>query len=69
MSVKEHELAKSINTSLYPNCWIAVVQKRVVGVGLTAPQAHRAARQTRPKDKLQLFFVNAEGKVEESDFK
>jgi hypothetical protein len=67
--VKEHELTESINTSLYPNYWIAVVRERVVGVGLTAQQAHRAARQTRPKDKLQLFFVNAKGQVEESDFK
>jgi len=67
--VKEHKLAKGIDTSLYPNRWIAVVRGRVVGVGLTAPQAHRAARQTRPKDKLQLFFVNTKGQIEESETK
>ena len=55
---------KGIDTSLYPNRWIAVVQGRVVGVGLTAQQAQRAARQTRPKDKVQLFFVATDGQVE-----
>jgi hypothetical protein len=57
-------LPQSINPTLYPNRWIAIVRGRVVGVGLTAEQAHRAARQTRPKDKVQLFFVDAEGKAE-----
>ena len=65
--MKEHELTKGFNPSLYPNRWIAIVRGRVVGVGLTAQQAHRTARQTRPKDKLQLFFVNGEGKIEELD--
>ncbi|MBN1991645.1 MAG: hypothetical protein JW953_03005 [Anaerolineae bacterium] len=54
--MKDQDLAKNINSTLYPNRWIAVVRGRVVGVGLTAQQAHRAARQTRPKDKPQLFL-------------
>jgi hypothetical protein len=57
------DVLKDIDVSLYLNRWIAVVQGRVVGVGLTAPQAQRAARQTRPKDKVQLFFVAADGRV------
>jgi hypothetical protein len=61
------DLPQQIDTSLYLNRWIALVRGRVVGVGLTARQAHRAARQTRPKDKVQLFFVNAEGKVERAE--
>jgi hypothetical protein len=65
--VTAQELAQQIDTSLYLNRWIALVRGRVVGVGLTARQAHRAARQTRPKDKVQLFFVDAEGKVERGE--
>jgi hypothetical protein len=62
--VKQQDLPESIDTNLYPNRWIAVVRGRVVGVGLTAQQAYRAAKQTRRKDKPQLFFVDAEGRVE-----
>lgn len=65
--MKEQNLPESIDTTLYPNRWIAIVRGRVVGVGLTAQQAHRAAKQTRPKDKAQLFFVDAEGKVEKRE--
>jgi hypothetical protein len=62
--VTEQDITQSIDTSLYLNRWIALVRGRVVGVGLTARQAHRAARQTRPKDKVQLFFVDAAGQIE-----
>ena len=62
--MKEQELAKDIDTTLYLNRWIAIVRGRVVGVGLTAQQAHRAAKQTRPKDKPLLFFVDAEGNAQ-----
>ncbi len=61
---KDQDLAKSIDPTLYPNRWIALVRGRVVGVGLTARQAYHAATQTRPKDKPQLFFVDAEGNIE-----
>jgi hypothetical protein len=62
--VKEQDLTKSIDPTLYLNRWIAVVRGRVIGVGLTAEQAYRAAKQTRRKDKPQLFFVDTEGKFE-----
>ena len=65
--MKVQDLAEGIDTTLYPNRWIAIVRGRVIGVGLTAQQAHRAAKQTRPKDKAQLFFVDAEGKVEKCE--
>ena len=45
-----------VNTALYLNRWIAVVRERVIGVGETAAQAERAAKQIRPKDKPSLFF-------------
>lgn len=56
-------ITSQINTTLYPNRWIAVVRGRVVGVGLTQAQAHRAAMHTRGKDKPQLFFVDAAGNI------
>jgi hypothetical protein len=62
--VKQQHFPESIDPKLYPNRWIAVVRGRVIGVGLTAQQAYRAAKQTRRKDKPLLFFVDAEGKVE-----
>ena len=63
----EQDLPGSIDPNLYVNRWIAIVHGRVVGVGLTSQQAHRAAKQTRPKDKPQLYFVDAEGKLKRSD--
>lgn len=53
----------NIDLTLYLDRWIAVVRGRVVGVGLTADQAHRAAKQTRPKEKALLLFVDATGAV------
>jgi hypothetical protein len=54
---------QNIDLTLYLDRWIAVVRGRVVGVGLTAAQAHRAAKQTRPKEKPLLLFVDATGAV------
>jgi hypothetical protein len=54
---------QNIDLSLYLDRWIAVVRGRVVGVGFTPGQAHRAAKQTRPKEKAQLLFVDATGTV------
>ena len=54
---------QNIDLTLYLDRWIAVVRGRVVGVGLTPDQAHRAAKQTRPKDKALLLFVDATGAV------
>jgi hypothetical protein len=52
-----------IDLSPYLNRWIALVRGRVVGVGLTAEQAQRAAKRVRPKDKAQVVFVDGEGNV------
>ena len=60
-------LAQNIDPELYRNRWIALVQGRVVGVGLTARQAHRAAKQTRPRDEPRLLFVDAEGRLTNPD--
>jgi hypothetical protein len=54
---------QNIDLTLYLDRWIAVVRGRVVGVGFTPGQAHRAAKQTRPKEKAQLLFVDATGAV------
>lgn len=59
---------QNIDLTLYPDRWIAVVRGRVVGVGLTADQAHRAAKQVRPKDKALLLFVDATGAVKNDAF-
>ena len=56
-----------INLSLYLNRWIAIVRGRVVGVGLTAEQAQRAAKRVRPKDKPRVVFVDAKGKIREGE--
>ncbi|RMF01156.1 MAG: CCA tRNA nucleotidyltransferase [Chloroflexi bacterium] len=53
----------SINTHLYLNRWIAVVHGRVIGVGTSRAQAERAARQIRPKDKIEVFFVDSAGQL------
>lgn len=54
-----------IDLSPYLNRWIALVRERVVGVGLTAEQAQRAAKRVRPKDKPQVVFVDEMGQVSE----
>ena len=54
---------QDVDLTLYLDRWIAVVRGRVIGVGLTADQAHRAAKQTRPKEKAQILFVDANGTV------
>ena len=68
-NVQDQESIPVIDKTLYHNRWIAVVRGRVVGIGLTARQAHRAARQTRPKDKPQLFFVDVEGTIRKLETK
>jgi hypothetical protein len=55
-----------VDLSPYLNRWIAIVRERVVGVGLTAEQARRAAKRIRPKDKSRVVFVDGEGKVQEN---
>ncbi|MCB0208232.1 MAG: CCA tRNA nucleotidyltransferase [Anaerolineae bacterium] len=57
------KLNQAIDTTLYPNRWIAVVRERVIGVGLTRDQAYRAAKNTRPKDKPLLLFVDEQGRL------
>jgi Family of unknown function (DUF5678) len=55
----------SLDLSPYHNRWIALIRGRVVGVGLTAGQAERAAKRIRPKEKVTLVFVDGEGRVGE----
>ena len=62
-------LTQDIDTTIYLDRWIAVVRGRVVGVGLNAQQAYRAATQTRPKDKPRLFYVDAEGNIKRPETK
>lgn len=53
----------------YLNRWIAIVRGRVVGVGLTAEQAERAAKRVRPKDKARVVLVDGGGQVWEEAIK
>ena len=53
---------EQIDTQIYANRWIAVYMGRVIGIGLTAEQAHRAAKQVRPQRQPQLFFIGETGK-------
>ncbi len=50
-----------IDTTLYRNNWVAVVRGRVIGVGRSFAQAYRAAKQIRPKDTPQIYFIDAGG--------
>lgn len=59
------ESSSQLDLSPYLNRWIALVRGRVVGVGLTAEQAERAAKRVRPKEKARVVFVDGEGKVQE----
>lgn len=57
----------NLDTALYRNRWVAIVRGRVIGVGLSGKQARRAAKQIRPKDRPQLFFVDRQGNLHKSD--
>ncbi|MBE7551974.1 MAG: hypothetical protein HS126_12975 [Anaerolineales bacterium] len=63
------EPSPQLNLSPYLNRWIALVRGRVVGVGLTAEQAERAAKRVRPKEKASVVFVDGEGKIKEVEGK
>ena len=63
--MSEQNSSLQINLTPYFNRWIAIVRGRVVGVGLTAEQARRAAKRVRPKDKSRVVFVDATGKAQE----
>lgn len=58
---------QATDLSPYLNRWIAVVRERVVGVGLNREQAYRAAKRSRPKEKPQLWFVDGQGQVQETE--
>lgn len=47
----------------YANRWVALVRGRVMGVGLTRQQAHRAAKRARPKEEPALYFVDTQGQL------
>jgi putative nucleotidyltransferase with HDIG domain len=47
----------TINLRPYAGRWVALVQGRVAGVGLTAEAARIAAQLSRPKEKPQVIFV------------
>ncbi len=61
--MKEPEFARPADMTPYLNRWVAIVQERVAGVGLTRKQAYYAAKRSRPKDKPLLLFVDDEGRV------
>jgi hypothetical protein len=61
--VSKQDLSPLIDLSPYLNRWIAIVRGWVVGVGLTAEQAQRAAKRIRPKEKARVVFVDGEGRV------
>lgn len=67
LTLNKQTSLKRIDTTLYLDRWVAVVRERVVGVGLTAEQAFRAAKRTRPKDKPRLFYIDTEGHAKETD--
>ena len=52
----------------YAGRWIALVQNRVAGVGLTAEAARTAAQLSRPKEKSQVIFVPNHPPLEFPDF-
>ncbi|HMQ54192.1 MAG TPA: HD domain-containing protein [Anaerolineae bacterium] len=58
------ERFSEIDLQPYRERWIALVQNRVIGVGLTREEAYQAAKRTRPKDKAQLWYVTAAGQPE-----
>ncbi len=45
----------------YVNRWIAVARGRVIGAGVDAAQAYRAAKSVCAKDRPVLFFVDESG--------
>lgn len=61
--MKSSESTNRPNFTPYANRWVALAQGRVIGSGLTRQQAQRAAKQVRPKDKPELWFVNANGQL------
>lgn len=63
------ESSPQLDLSPYLNRWIALVRGRVVGVGLTAEQAERAAKRVRPKEKARVVFVDGAGRVAEDEGK
>ena len=67
--MSEQNSIPQINLTPYLNRWIAIVRGRVVGVGLTAEQAQRAAKRVRPKNKPRVVFVDAKGRVQEVEGK
>ena len=50
-------LAASFDYTPYLGRWIAIVRDHVAGVGLTAEEARRAAKASRPKDDPQVVYV------------
>ena len=48
----------------YAGRWVALVQGRVAGVGLTAETAIAAAQLSRPKEKPQVVFVPEDAELE-----
>jgi hypothetical protein len=63
--MSEENATGPIDLTPYYNRWIALVRGRVVGVGLTAEQAQQAAKRVRPKEKVQVVFVDETGRVRE----
>jgi hypothetical protein len=48
----------------YAGRWIAIVQGRVAGVGLSSKEARRLAKRNRPREEPVIVFVSGEGEPE-----
>lgn len=53
---------EGLHLNVYANRWIAVVRGQICGVGATADQAYRMAKQARPKRNPQLFYIGEQGR-------
>lgn len=63
----DSDLPIDFEPHLYRNRWLAIVRRRVVGVGVTRAQAERAAKQIRPKERPGLYFVDGSGRLTQAD--
>lgn len=44
--------------AVYTGCWLALIDGRVAGVGLTPEAARQAARRSRPRERIgQVCYV------------
>jgi hypothetical protein len=53
----KHDEPSQADLAPYAGRWVALVRGRVTGVGWTADEARRAAKQNRPKEEPRIIFV------------